>query len=62
MNHREEELFTALARAAEQRVMELNQQDVAKRAWVFATVNHRDEMLFTALARAAQRRVGESNE
>ena len=59
MNHRDEKLFGALARAAERRLSEFNPQDVANTAWAFAAVKHRDEKLFAALARAAERRLSE---
>ena len=43
----DEELFTALARAAERRVCEFNAQDLANTAWALATVKWPDEKLFT---------------
>ena len=55
MSHRDEKIFTALARAAERRLSEFNSRNVANKAWAFATVSHRDEKLFAALARAAER-------
>ena len=61
MNHQEEALFAALARAAEWRLSKIKPQELANTAWAFATVNHRDEQLFAALARAAELRPGEFN-
>ena len=50
-------LAAALTTAAERRLSEFNEQNVANTAWAFATVNYRDEKLFAALARAAERRL-----
>ena len=50
-----------MARAAERRVSDLNEQVLANTAWAFATVKRPDGKLFTALARAAERRVSELN-
>ena len=49
------QLFTALARTAEQRMGEFNVQNLANTAWAFATVGHQKEQLFKALARKAER-------
>ena len=59
MNQSDEKLFTASARAAEQRMSEFNAQELANTAWAFATANHRDEKPFTALAIAVERRLSE---
>ena len=55
------QLFMALARMAEQRVGEFNEQDLANTAWALAvaTVGQPRAQLFMALARMAERRVGE---
>jgi len=44
----------ALARAAEQRLGDLNVQVIANTAWAFATASQPDAPLFTALARATE--------
>ena len=54
-------LFAVLARAAERWLSEFNAQNVANKAWAFATMNYRDEKLFAALAIAAERRLSEFN-
>ena len=59
MNHRDEKLFAALARASERRLSDFNARGVANTAWAFATVNYRDETLFAALAIAAERRLSD---
>ena len=56
MGHKEEQLFTALAVAAERRMRDFNSQEIANTAWAFATVGHKDERLFSTLAAAAERR------
>ena len=55
MGHKEEQLFTALAVAAERRMRDFNSQGLANTAWAFATVGHEMERLFTALTFAAER-------
>ena len=57
MKHADEKLFTALARAEERGVSELNVQDLASTSWAFTTVKQSDEKLLMALARAAERRL-----
>ena len=54
-----EKLFTAVARAAERRMLEFNAQDFANTTWAFATVKPVDVKLFSVLARAAELRVNE---
>ena len=49
----DQKLFAALARAAEQRLVEFNAQDLANMAWAFAKVGQLEEKLFAALARPA---------
>jgi len=50
-------LFAVLARAAEQRVGEFNEQELANIAWAFARAGQSDAQLLTALARVAERLV-----
>ncbi len=45
------QLFTALARAAEQRTGELISQELANTAWAFAMTDRANTPLFMALAR-----------
>ena len=47
-------LFTALARASEQRVGKFRPQNLANTAWAFAVAKQPEEKLFTALVRAAE--------
>ena len=54
-------LFTALAGAAEQRMVEFNWLELANTSWAFALLDQADTLLFTALARAAEQRMGELN-
>ena len=61
VNHRNEKIFAALAKAAQRRLSEFNVQDEANTAWAFATVIDQDEKMFTAFARAAERRLSEFN-
>ena len=42
-----------------QRLGEYKPQDLANKAWAFATANHRDEKLIAALAVAVTRRLSE---
>ena len=51
------QLFKALARMAEQRLGEFNEQDFAYTAWAFATVGQQDEQLFKALAMITEQRL-----
>merc|ERR1712224_919247 len=55
-------LFAALARAAEQRMSDLNPQEPANMAWAFATVCQSDALLFAALARTAEQCIGKFRE
>ena len=48
------QLFTRLARAAEQRVFNFDAQELANAAWAFAMVSRSDVALFRAVARAAE--------
>ena len=48
MDHPDEKLFTALARAAERRVSDFIAQNIANIAWASATLNELDEKLLTA--------------
>ena len=48
------QLFTALARTAEQRLDEFNAQNLANMAWAFRTADLSDELLFVTLARAQE--------
>merc|ERR1712070_1207599 len=48
-------LFAALARAAELRMGEFNEQGLANTAWAFAKVNLPFPLLFAVLARVAER-------
>ena len=50
----------ALARVAEQRLSEINAQELANTALAFAKVNWRDEKLFMEMAREAERRVSDA--
>ena len=59
MEHKDEQLFTALAAAAQPRVKDLNSQELATTAWALARVEYKDKQLFTALAAAAQRQMTE---
>ena len=47
----------ALARAAEQRVSEFNDQELDNTVWAFATVKQSDDQLFMVLSRVAKRQV-----
>ena len=57
VNQLDEKMFMELARAAELRGSELNEQALANTTWAFATVNQLDEKLFTAFAREADQRL-----
>jgi len=61
VNHRNEELISALTMAAERRLSEFNPQSVANTAWVFATAHCQDERLLATLAIVAKRRLSEFN-
>ena len=52
-------LFVALARATEQRVRELDVQNLASTAWAFATAGQWVGELFTAIATTAERWMNE---
>ena len=55
------QLFTALAKEAEQRLGDFNPQVLANTAWAFATLGQADAQLFTALAREAEQHLGDFN-
>ena len=57
----DEQLFTALAREAEQHLGDFNPQEFANTAWAFATLGQADAQLFVELARGAEWRVGDFN-
>ena len=57
----DEKLFTALRRAAGQRVREFESQELANAAWAFATADRSDGLLFAALSRAVGPRTGKLN-
>ena len=61
MSQKDEQLFNALARMAEQRLDQFNAQELANTAWAFATVGQKDELLFNAVARMAERRLDQFN-
>ena len=61
VEHKDEQLFTALAAAAQRRMKDFTSQDLANTAWAFATVERKDAQLFTALAAAAERRMRNFN-
>ena len=61
VGHKDEQLFTALAAAAERRMRDFDSQNLANTAWAFATVVHKGNQLFTALAAAAERCVRDFN-
>ena len=42
VGHKDKRLFTALAAAAQWRMMDLNLQELANTAWAFATVSQKD--------------------
>ena len=50
-----------LARAAEQRMPDLNPQGISNTAWAFATAGTPDAQLFMTLARAAVQRMADFN-
>merc|ERR1739848_856654 len=56
------QLFAVLARVAEERMGDLNAQNLAGTAWAFGTAGQSDVKLFTALARAAAQRLGDFND
>ena len=59
-NH--EQLFTALAAAAMQRMKDCTAQIFANTAWAFATVARMDKQLFGALAAVAEWRMRDCND
>ena len=61
VGQKDDKLFTALARMAEQHLDQFNGQDFANTAWGFATVGQKHDQLFTALARMAERRLDQFN-
>ena len=60
-DHRFDQLFAALGRAAVQQVDELNPQALSNTAWAFATAGRTAPALFDALATAACARIDEFN-
>ena len=54
-------LFTALARAAEQRMHDFNEQDLANAVWAFAIKGRSDAQPAQAVARAAEQHAGYLN-
>merc|ERR1719156_228757 len=62
VGQKDEQLFKALARMAERRLDQFNEQELANTAWAFATVGQKDEQLFKALARMAEWRLDQFNE
>ena len=56
-----ENLFAALAKAADRRVSELKPQDFTNTAWAFATANRRDKKLSAILVGMAGRQLSELN-
>ena len=52
-------LFTALARAAEQRMGEFNAQDLGNTAWTFAKADYAIFPFFDTLANALEYRLGD---
>ena len=61
VGHPDAELFTVLARAAEQRIRDFSPQNLANTAWAFATLGLSDAQLFTVLVRAAEHRIRDFN-
>ena len=55
-------LFSALARAAEQRLERFNAQDLANTVWAFAKAELSEELLFVVLPRLLERRLSDFNE
>ena len=49
VGHKDKQLFSALAAAAEQCMRDFTSQGLANTAWAFATVGHKEEVLFVAL-------------
>ncbi len=60
-NQAEEELFAAMASAAERRVGEFNAQSVANIEWALAIVGWSDAPLFAVLAELAEQCVADYN-
>ena len=54
-------MFAALATVAEHHMGDFNVQELANKAWAFATAGQHDALLFAALATAAERRMGDFN-
>ena len=50
MGQKNELLFAALAKAAEQRMKEFDEQEICNATLAFAKVDHKDEKLFEAFA------------
>ena len=59
MGHKDEQLLSTLAAAAEQCMRDFNAQVLANTAWAF--VGHKDERLFSMLAAAAEQRMRDFN-
>ena len=53
MDLKDEQLFKAVAKMAEQRLDQFNVQNLANTAWAFATVGQRDSQLFEEVAKMA---------
>ena len=53
------QLFTALARVAEQRICKFTAQGLANTSWAFAMMAQLDAHLFMALSRASEPCVGD---
>ena len=62
MRQKNEPLFAALAKAAEQRMKDFNTQDVSNTAWAFAKAGQKKEPLFVALATCVRRRIDNFNQ
>ena len=47
MGQKDELLFAALAKAAEQRMKDFKAQEISNTAWAFATVGQKNELLMS---------------
>ena len=63
MGQQDEQLFTALAKMAQQRLNQFNAQDLTNTVWALAvaTAGQQDEQLFKALTSMAERRLDQFN-
>ena len=52
VDHKDKQLFTALAAAAQQRMKVFKSQDLANTSWAIATANHKHEQLSRAFRKA----------